>query len=66
MKHLVLISLITMSLAAPIQSQQQPKDGDDLIHKMYEKYHNKWYSHLTFKHQTIYYKEGKVAKEETW
>ena len=66
MKYLVLISLLTITLAEPIQAQEELKNGNELIQKMYQKYHNKWYKNLTFKQKTIFYKDNKVSKEELW
>ncbi|TJY38068.1 hypothetical protein [Pontimicrobium aquaticum] len=60
------ISLIVIYFTTTAWTQKEPKDGTDLVYKMYEKYHNKWYSNLTFKQQTMFYKEGEVLKEELW
>ncbi|TJY37809.1 outer membrane lipoprotein-sorting protein [Pontimicrobium aquaticum] len=66
MKHLFSIILISIIFITPVRSKQEVKNGNDLVHKMHEKYYKKWYSNLTFKQQTIFYKEGRVSKEELW
>lgn len=45
----------------------EPKNGEELVNSMYEKYKNDWYKTLTFEQATIYYnQEGKIAREQTW
>lgn len=44
----------------------QPMNGVDVIKEMHEKYGGLWYSDLTFKQQSFFFKDGKVDREETW
>jgi len=57
---LVPLFLVVASLSA------QPADGNEVIRRMYEKYEGQWYPDLTFKQQSIYYRNGNVAREEIW
>jgi len=66
MKYLFSIILISIIFVTPISAKQELKSGDDLVHKMYDKYHTKWYKNLTFKQRTIFYKNNEQVREELW
>jgi len=44
----------------------QPNTGVDVIRSMYDRYNGKWYTGLTFTQKSVFYKDGKVDREETW
>jgi len=41
-------------------------DGKKVIKMMHDTYNDKWYTNLTFTQQTIFYRNGKKAGEQTW
>lgn len=55
-----LLFLLTCSASA------QSVNGSDVVGKMHEMYKGKWYTDLTFTQQSIFYKDGKVDREEIW
>jgi len=67
-KHVIIISssIILIFLVTSAQMNHELKSGNDLIHKMYQKYQNKWYTNLTFKQKMIFYENKEVSKKETW
>jgi hypothetical protein len=42
------------------------QDGRDVVTAMYERYADKWYPYLTFRQETIYYKNGEPDFTQTW
>lgn len=53
-------------LCGSAAAQPSPPPGEVLIKKMYEKHHDSWYDHLTFRQQTIFYDKGEVLRQQTW
>lgn len=48
-------------------SQKKLNDGKDVVTAMYKKYEGcKWYQHLTFIQDIVFYKDGKEEKKEVW
>ena len=65
MKNLFLYFLIAFTFLSCAVSE--PKNGQELIKSMYERYNGDWYKTLTFKQATIYYNaEEKIARKQTW
>jgi hypothetical protein len=65
MKNLFLYFLVAITfLSCGIP---EPKNGQELVESMRERYKRDWYKTVTFKQATIYYnQDGKVAREQTW
>jgi len=59
---LIVAAMFVMTLSA----YAQPATGNDVIQQMYEQYKGRWYTDLTFKQQSVFYKDGKVDREEIW
>jgi len=55
-----MLFLLVSSLSA------QPASGSEVVQKMYDQYKGRWYTDLTFTQQSIFYKDGKVDREEIW
>ena len=63
-KYLTIFSLLVATNAFP--QKTDINSGQALIEAMYARYKNKWYPNVTFAQQAIFYKDGKVDKEEIW
>lgn len=48
------------------QSETVPKDGNEVIRRMYDAYRGRWYKSVVFKQQSVFYRQGQVEREETW
>ena len=59
-----IITAMLLSLVCSVWAQ--PENGNDVIQKMYEQYKGRWYTDLTFTQQSVFYKDGKVDRKETW
>lgn len=44
----------------------QVNNAYDVIKKMKSNYEGKWYTHLTFEQNTLFYKNDSLQKQETW
>lgn len=62
MARFITIMMLILTCAA----SAQPVSGSDVVRKMYEMYKGRWYTDLTFRQQSIFYKDGKLDREETW
>jgi hypothetical protein len=67
MKHIInRLLLIILALSFWAGANAQVSSSLDLITSMYDRYHKKWYTNLTFVQKTSYYKEGDFVREEIW
>ena len=65
MKNIFLSLLVAVTFFSC--SGSEPKNGQELIKSMYERYNDDWYKTLTFKQATTFYNaSGKIAREQTW
>lgn len=42
------------------------KDGEAIVKEMHSKWKGKWYPHISFEQEAIFYKDKKVTKTEIW
>lgn len=63
----VLVSVVVclVSFFSGIARGQTPS-GNAVIQQMHERYQNSWYDYLTFKQETIYYKDGEADRSQWW
>jgi hypothetical protein len=61
MKILAIITLFLLPLSA-----QKELDSTTLLQKMYNRYHNKWHSSLSFNQTTERYRNDSLVKSNTW
>lgn len=47
-------------------AQEKALSGEAVIKQMHERYQDSWYDYLTFKQETIYYKNGEVDRSQWW
>lgn len=66
MKTRTICILFCIAIFYGTSEGQVPKNGVDVIKRMYEMYNGKWYRTLTFTQQTGFYKDGKLDRTETW
>ena len=66
MKKNLFLFLFLFPSCAFCQATHEIKDGRTLIEAMHAQYKNKWYANVTFAQAAIFYKDGKVEKEEVW
>ncbi|MDG1528129.1 MAG: hypothetical protein P8I51_03660 [Polaribacter sp.] len=65
MKNLFLYAIVAITFLSC--GTPEPKNGEELIQSMHEKYNKDWYQTLTFEQATIYYNQsGEVIREQTW
>ena len=58
-----MLSLVALATAVTLAGQQaSPRNGEDLVREMHDRYAGKWYRTLTFVQKTTY----PVGKVETW
>ena len=66
MKRIIFFTLVSFTFLS-CSNSEKPKNGEEVINLMFNKYNNSWYKTLTFKQATIYYnKQEKVSREQTW
>jgi hypothetical protein len=59
-------TLIALLLLSAPAFSQDIRSSRDLIESMHARYSGKWYPNVTFAQAAIFYKDGKVEKEEVW
>lgn len=65
MKQLLLVGVTAITFFSC--RTPTPKNGEELVKRMHQKYQNDWYKTLTFKQATIYFNQAEeVVKEQTW
>ena len=64
---LIIVVAVLLGLGGILFFQGTPmQNGKELVEAMHDKYADSWYNYLTFRQETIYYKDGKEDFVQTW
>lgn len=64
-KVILFVVLFATSGFAQAWAQNMPS-GQEIVQMMYERHHDSWYKYLTFKQETIFYKNGEQERTQWW
>jgi hypothetical protein len=62
----ILTATFVLILIAVLSFSEKTIVGEDLIREMHSKWKGKWYPHISFEQEAIFYKDRKVVKTEIW
>lgn len=60
------IIIAAFTISNKVVAQNEAISGEEVIRQMHERYSDSWYDYLTFKQETIYYKDGEQERSEWW
>lgn len=60
------LTIAALTISNGAMAQDQTISGEEVIRQMHQRYSNSWYDYLTFKQETVYYKDGEQERSEWW